>query len=204
MRGVGQHRGGLEQPSRLRVRAETPSGLAAEPLTQLSQVPPDQDQHLAVGVGDQQRLGKQGPERGPALRPFLGRDHDAVRSVISMTCSGPVSRPSAVRIVAVPPSGTSESRTSSVPSLVTVFTSVSPGMRAASASPSSARNSRNARESSTSSADSSVGPAVPRRRRAAAVSVVSRSASLRRNSRSADLSRTWVGLPRRSYVPVFL
>ena len=50
-----------------------------------------------------------------------------------------------MRIVAVPPSGTSERRTSSVPSLVTVFTSVSPGLRAASASPSSARNSRNAR-----------------------------------------------------------
>src|SRR5262249_56264048 len=102
------------------------SGLAAEPLTQLSQVPPNQDQCLAVGVGDQQRLGEQGPKCGPALRLFLGRDHDAVRSVISTTCSGPVSRPSAVRIVAVPPSRSSASPTSSRPPLGPRFTPGSP------------------------------------------------------------------------------
>jgi hypothetical protein len=38
-------------------------------------MPPDQDQRLAVGVGDQQWLGEQGAERCPALRPFLGWDH---------------------------------------------------------------------------------------------------------------------------------
>ena len=79
--------------------------------------------------------------------------------LISTTCSGPAKIPSAVRSVAVPPPGTTLRRTSRVPSLVVVLTSVSPGRRAASASPRSARNNRNARVSSTSRSDSSVGPA---------------------------------------------
>ena len=61
-----------------RIGDETPSGLAVQPLAQLGQMPPDQDERLAVGVGDQQRLGEQGTQRGPALRLFLGRDHGAL------------------------------------------------------------------------------------------------------------------------------
>ncbi len=67
---VRQRRGSLEQPRRLRVRGQTPSRLPVQPLPQPGQVPPDEDQHLAVGVGDQQRLGEQGLERGPALGLF--------------------------------------------------------------------------------------------------------------------------------------
>ena len=33
---------------------------------------------VAVGVGDQQGLGQQGEQRGPALCPLLSRDHDTL------------------------------------------------------------------------------------------------------------------------------
>ena len=72
---VRQFRGGLEQPRRFRIRDKTPSGLAIQPLAQLRQIPPDQDERLAVGVGDQQRLGEQGTQRGPPLRLLLGLYH---------------------------------------------------------------------------------------------------------------------------------
>jgi hypothetical protein len=65
-------------PRRPGICDETPSGLAIQPFAQLGQMPPDQDQRLAVGAGDQQRLGEQGAQRGPALRLFLGRDYDAL------------------------------------------------------------------------------------------------------------------------------
>src|SRR6185437_8800611 len=136
-----------------------PAGLPAQPAAERRQVPPDQYERLGVLSGDKQRLGEQGAEGGLALRLFLGGDH-GTRSVISMTCSGPVSTPSSVLIAAVPPSGTRRSRTSRLPSLVTVFTSVSPGARAASASPSRLRKRRNALGSSTSRSDSSAAPLV--------------------------------------------
>src|SRR5207247_4993707 len=120
----------------------------AQPATQRRQVPPDQQERLGVVCGDKQRLGEQGAEGSLALRLLFGGDHGTM-SVISMTCSGPVSSPSSVLMVAMPPSGTSRSRTSRLPSLVMVFTSVSPGARAASAWPSRLRNRRNALGSST-------------------------------------------------------
>ena len=78
VRRVRQRRGGLEQPGGLRVRGETPSGLAVQPVPQLGQVPPDQDQRLAVGISNQQRPGQQSAQRGPALCLLLSRDHDTL------------------------------------------------------------------------------------------------------------------------------
>ena len=106
--------------------------------------------------GDQQWPGEQGAERGPALRLFLGRDHAAALMMAPASrdlddvlrageqrrrrCgSSPSRRPGPARDA--PPACRRSSRSSP---------RVSPGLRAASASPSSARNSRNARGSSTS------------------------------------------------------
>ena len=75
---VGQFRGGLEQPRRFGIRHETPSGLTMQPLAQLRQMPPDQDESLPVGVGDQQRPGEQGAQRGPELRLLLGPYHGVI------------------------------------------------------------------------------------------------------------------------------
>src|SRR5690349_8701294 len=197
MGSVGSQRGGLEQPGRLRVCGQPPAGLSAQPAAEHQQVPPDQHERLDVVGGDKQRLGEQGAEGGLALCLFLGGDH-GTRSVISMTCSGPVSTPASVFIVAMPPSGTRRSRISRLPSLVTVFTSLSPGARAASASPSRLRKRRNALGSSTSRSDSSVGPLVRSRRRASAVCAASFSAWRRSSSLAAERSFTWLGLPRRS------
>src|SRR6202035_421142 len=194
---VASQRGGLEQPDRLRVRGQPPAGLPAQPAAERRQVPPDQHERLGVVGGDEQRLGEQGAEGALALRLFLGGDHGTT-SVISMTCSGPVSTPSSVLMVAVPPSGTRRSRTSRLPSLVMVFTSVLPGARAASASPSRLRKRRNALGSSTSRSDSSVGPLVCSRRRASAVCAASSSAWRRSSSLAVERSLTWLGWPRRS------